>query len=106
MLSDTICNGCDLSRGTEVAMKEPIEITQAVIDDATQARRVPFFTRASGCPIARAVRKRHPDWRVTETRIIDFNYDTVALLPGPAIAFIRDFDAGKSVEPFTFEIEI
>lgn len=85
---------------------ETINITQADIDGATRAQRVSFFTRASGCPIARAVREHHPDWRVTETRIIDFNYDEIATLPGPAIAFIRDFDTGKAVEPFEFEIEL
>lgn len=85
---------------------EKYTVTESEIDEAEKARLVPFFIRSSGCPIARAVRRRHPEWRVTETRIIDLNYDTVAALPGPAIAFIRDFDAGRAVEPIEFEIEV
>lgn len=83
---------------------ETIKVTQADIDGADT--RAKDYTPSCNCPIANAVRRKHFGWRVTESQIFDFNFGLVAPLPGPAIAFIRDFDAGKAVEPFEFEIEV
>lgn len=92
---------------------ETIKVTQADVDAANEQRqaqlkepRLVLYSTANYCPIAQAVRHQHLDWRVAETRILDFNYDTIASLPGTAIAFIQDFDAGKAVEPLEFEIEV
>lgn len=58
------------------------------------------------CPIALALlRATGRDWIVYETFVEDEG-DTKLPLPGPAVGFISDFDAGRPVRPFAFEVEL
>lgn len=87
-------------------MKVTITVTQTDIDAATQARLGLGYTAPKCCPIAQAINRRHHNWVVTETRVLDCDYNGIAVLPGPAMSFIRRFDSGQAVEPFEFEIEV
>jgi hypothetical protein len=65
---------------------------------------------SSRCPVALAVRRvfgRHPDftnvsvglWIIVSNKILDVR------IPKVALEFIKRFDAGRKVKPFTFEIK-
>lgn len=63
------------------------------------------------CPIALAVRDQYPDFQsvtVTPDDLyigISLKHGTSEMfdMPDEASAFVRDFDKGKAVQPFTFE---
>lgn len=69
---------------------------------------------ATTCPIARAVQRLLPDGNVfvypTEIefcQLTESKHDHIRTkLPEEAVQFIRDFDTGNKVRPFTFELEI
>ena len=64
--------------------------------------------KCDNCPIARAIKRetKSPVW--VNSNHVDYlvkNELVVHLLPKKAITFIKRFDAGETVKPFTFEIE-
>lgn len=87
-------------------MKETITVTQADIKAANtiSTNNPPCIA----CPIAQAVRRLHPDWKVRRKQI-DNGLDSGAVvvdLPSVATAFIDAFDEAKPVKPFSFTIEV
>lgn len=78
-----------------------IDVTQDDIRDG-----IPF--NACHCPIARAVARRLlPGCHVSVGGFISVqsNLNRYAIpLPDGCLTFVRDFDAGKPVQPFAFEM--
>lgn len=80
-----------------------INITQKDINKGEKAN-------GDRCPIARAIKRAMPFkniWYKYEVgRILVMNRfgNTVFELPVEAVKFIRDYDGGHPVEPFSFEV--
>jgi hypothetical protein len=70
-------------------------------------------TSCTRCPIALALCEQHPivplgEWEVFSPDAIRVEEDGSAYyyrLPPSAARFVRDFDAGREVEPFEFTME-
>ena len=78
-------------------MKYKIEITQEDIDRGMRGR-------SDFCPVALALRRKWP-----EAEMGCFACDLgnrLVLVPELVSKFVEDFDSGKPVKPFTFEIEL
>lgn len=80
-----------------------IEVTQEDIE-----RGVPL--NSCFCPIAfassRAFHCQHSLVSQDYFRVLGVGKNGRIMLPQPAIDFIAAFDAGKPVEPFSFEVEV
>ena len=72
------------------------------VDDINSGCRA----NASACPIARAARRalRRRTLEVTKRAIL-LRVGTVSL-PSSAQTFVRNFDAGKQVRPFSFDVVV
>ncbi len=86
-------------------MKFTIEIKQSDIDDGEEGS-------CDNCPAAKAVKRslcrnvcvtRTDIWKQTSR---SEPIESLCRLPAEAQKFIGDFDAGRHVNPFSFEIEI
>lgn len=74
-----------------------IKVIQSDIDNG-------FKCECRGCPIYYAlIRTGFEDPIVTNEYITEFHYSYI--LPKVAQKFIDDFDAGRKVKPFEFEID-
>ena len=91
-------------------MKITVSVTQ---EDIERGREGGFI--AQNCPIARALRRaRFPDATVGLQFLGDFPDYVVHFqkggrfrsLPESAQQFAFEFDIGRSVEPFSFELEV
>lgn len=105
----------DLLRGALKPVKLTIEVTQDDIDKGTAKN-------CGSCPIALAARRhpvllsfmnQDPDDRLVEVTFMQLNLIDKALsrlcgghLPDPAWRFIADYDNGRTVAPFSFEVEL
>jgi len=79
-----------------------IEVKQEHIDKGDR-------TSPCSCPVALALKEAGlPDPGVTETQIrLDvMNSWRSVQIPDEAAAFVRAFDAGESVQPFTFDLPL
>ena len=82
-------------------MKKKITVTQGDIE--TGIPNLPL-----DCPISLAMRKRGLEYCVIKVfahRRFGFGPDKIRL-PVKAQSFIKRFDAGKKVKPFSFEVEL
>lgn len=84
---------------------ETIKVTESDIREACFRRDAGDYDADCECPIAQAVRQRHPEWRVRQQWIV-VNKVWEIRLPPEATRFIKRFDANMAVEPFEFEIEV
>lgn len=86
-------------------MKTTIEVKQHHIDIAKAKRSQ---RNATSCPIARAMREQKIHFYGVSQEGIEVNRNLENPLPLPeqAITFIQDFDEGKKVKPFSFEVNI
>lgn len=62
--------------------------------------------RCDTCPIALALTAAFPGQRAWVDTGIAYIGKRLILLPKAARTFIAEFDAGKKVEPFTFEVKL
>lgn len=84
-------------------MKYTIEVTQADIDAGESQS-------CTACPIALAVQRVFPECRIEVTERAMYLYrgeelEARANTPRTAARFVRLFDQGFPVEPFTFEVD-
>jgi len=80
-----------------------IVVTQRDIDEGKVGEKI---GRTQSCPIAQSLKRRHlPFVGVTKSGIVTI-FGRLVLLPPKAQQFIADFDAGKPVSPFHFEVSL
>lgn len=74
-----------------------IEVTQADIDKGEASN-------CSECPVALAARRAFLSRNVSVNQVILCTNQDIYSLPKSARQFILDFDDGKPVKPFSFQI--
>lgn len=90
----------ETSMTNQAFRKMIIDVTQTDIDSGTRRS-------IASCPLARALTRAFGRPVGAEDVVIDFNKGwRIASLPKRAIAFRNNFDAGRPVMPFEFEIEV
>lgn len=82
-----------------MSLRMIVEVTQEDIDNGQRA--VP-----SACPIARAIRKNFMGATVNRTNVKLDGWGKSTELPQIAKNFVNDFDNGKPVRPFDFELDL
>jgi hypothetical protein len=78
-----------------------VSVTQEHIDQGSTHS-------CASCPVALALRDTGPEnsYLVNYASLHNIYNERVATLPGAAIRFITEFDAGYDVQPFTFFVQI
>lgn len=79
-----------------VVMK--IQVTQEDISNGK--------TNIYACPIALSLRREFPSAKVGVAITLDGSWKDAIQAPPEALKFMNDFDDGKSVKPFEFELDI
>ena len=82
-------------------MKKVINVTARDIEKGSRAE-------PESCPVARALSRAFRSQAIVGTRDVDFNDGSLKtiFLPADAVRFILDFDRGRPVRPFKFEVYI
>ena len=86
-----------------------IDVTQAMIDAALAecAADSGNGNRSLICPVARGMEAATGRvYEVGHYEAYDAITSRIVSLPDNAVQSIKDFDAGKTVEPFSFEVDI